>query len=202
MRPATYFFKRRMTMVVPLQPDVEGWTSESNGLYRTWVFSLQQVQDFTDFTNLFGLYKLSAVNVEMTLSSTNANVNTASASMNPSQIIVYTAPNPIGFNETLNEVYFLNTSSAKKRNLMNSNGRSSNFYMPLKQATQVFAGVSNDDYAVQRPKFISTSESATPHYGIDMRMQRVDGLPFSSGYSGDMYMKITTTYYIQCKQVQ
>ena len=201
LRPATYNFKRKMTMVIPLQPSVEGWDSVDNGLCRTWVFSLQQLQDFTDFTNLFALYKLNAVNVEMTLSATNSNVNTPSGSANPSQILVYTAPNTIGFSENLNETYFLNTTSSKKRNLMNSNGRGINFYMKLKQANNVFAGVSNEDYSVQRPKFISTSESSTPHYGINMRMQRVDGLPLSTGYSGDIYMKITTTYYIQTKQV-
>ncbi len=202
LRPATYFFKRTMTEVIPLQPTVDGWDSVGNGLSKTLIYSIAQVQDYTDFTNLFALYKLNAVNLQLTLSATNANANTPTASANPSQIIAYTSPNQVGAAETLNEQYFLNTTSSKKRNLMNSQGRGVNFYMKLKQLGNTYSGLGGDDYTLQRPRLISTKEPTCPHYGLNMRLQRVDNLPFSTGFSGDIYMKITTTYYIQCKQVQ
>jgi len=53
-----------------------------------------------------------------------------------------------------------------------------------------------------RPKFISTEQPDTPHWGYNMMLQRVDGSGFSDGHSNYQAVKILTTIYLECKKVE
>ncbi len=68
----------------------------------------------------------------------------------------------------------------------------------------MYAGLASgtEDYAVTAPRFISTTESSTPHYGFHFRFDNT-GVDAMNLLPND-YMtvwRVETTYYIQCRTV-
>ena len=89
-----------------------------------------------------------------------------------------------------------------RRLCINTIGKPVKLYSKCKQLSEVYASLTNTDYALQTPKFISTAEPSANHYGLNMHLQRIDGLDFASGKSNSQYVRIERTYYITCKQVK
>ncbi len=196
LRPSIYQFKRQVqeTIILSNAATPEGWTASNNGYYKQFVYSLSQLGDNTDFTNLFQQYKICAVKQEFMLSNNTSSDNNA-------QLLIYWDNNPQGQSITLDEPYYLTTQTSRKRVVQTTTAKPTKFFTKVKQLSNVFSGVTNNDYAMTWPKYIGTDEPTCPHYGINLRVQRVDGQQFGQVSSNFQYLKIITTYYITCRKV-
>jgi len=208
LRQSTYLFKRRITSVVNLSTAPgSDWIALTGGnaVYRQWHFSLNDLAanaDSTDFTNLFRRYKINAVKVELAF--TNTGSVPASNGNNPSnyQLQVYTMQNRSGrTEEEVTEQMFLNTQASSKRLALNG-GKPLKYYMKVNQLTETYASTTNTDYAVTRPRYISTGETGAQHYGLNMLINRVDGEPLTTGLVSPQHVRCTLTYYMSFKGVE
>jgi len=71
--------------------------------------------------------------------------------------------------------------------------------MRLKQLNSIYQSPLNTDYTVVRPRYISTTEVATPHYGMNVHIAKVDGSTFTTNSAR---LKIFEKIYLTCKQVK
>lgn len=209
MRPRTYYFTRSFVETLDLNGTTPptGWTAVANGLCRSQPFDLSLLPQNSEFINLFAQYRLLAVKQEYYFCDT-ASVNFTDGTYNNSgnkQILMYTNPNAVGVNNVgnLTEDFFMQSQSCKKRTCLHANGKPIRLYTKLKQLTDVYSGeIGNTDYVKSYPKFVSTTEPRCQHYGIDVRLQRVDNQAFSFGGSVYPKVKIITKIYLQCRQVK
>lgn len=206
LSPAIIPFKRSSSVTIGLNGATppEGWSASGNNIYKNWGFSLAQLNDSTDFTNLFKYYRLKGVRLQMYFSN---NVSTSEdGNNNPSnnQMLMWIDTNKDGNDSATSgvETTYLDSQTAKKQLCLRTDGKPIDIYMPLMQQGMTYGGVANTDYALQKPKFIATTEPATPHFGFKMMLQRVDGQSFTSGMASSQYAKIITTMYLQCKKVE
>lgn len=212
LKQSVYFFKRKTTEVTALADSTleNGWTvSSDNGVYKSWTFNLDQISTKTDFTNLFKMYKICAVKVELVFNNTGSQI-TGGVSGAPiiapgCQLQVYTIPNRIGkargVLSPLTEQIVLDTQAHKKRLALNG-GRPLKFYFKVNQLGMLFHSATNSDYSLSKAKFISTEETGTEHYGFEMYINRVDGQALSSNIQNEQHVRINTTYYLACKGVE
>lgn len=207
LNPAIMSFKRSRTTVVELNNLAgAGWVpSTGGGIARSWSFALSDLNDISDFTNLFRYYKIKAVRVQMYFSNNMAPSRDGSTFAN-NQLLIYTDINQDGITTGVaDELYYLDSQTAKKRiAIQNSRRPSLDMLMRMKQSNQIYAPAASGgaDYTLQSPKWISTTEVSTPHFGQNMLIERVDGHNLSTGSSNYQYVKFIYTYYIQCKKVQ
>ena len=211
MKPVTYTFKRCFEELVDLKVDqggTDGWVEEGTGLYKQFVYNLSLLPDYTDFTNLFHSYKITGVSMKMYFSNTNSGTNNTSSAMNHanSQVLMRVAPNPDGasaniLTNPLSIDWFNQTSSTKRRLCLNTIGKPITTYTKLKQLGEVYHNTGNTDYTIKTPKWLSTKEPSTPHYGMNCRLDRVDGGTFTAGYNNNQVVRIIHTVYIKCRQV-
>lgn len=192
---SVYLFKRRRQEVVQLNAAVlpAGWQLVNAGVCREWSFALSDLTDFQEFVNLFDLYKITACKVEIFMSNSLANAN-----LNEN-LICYAAPSRSGQTPTMDEDYFLNKQASKKKYAYVGSARPVTYYMKLNQLAMVYGqptGVppSVTDYATIRPRWVSTQEPTTEHYGLDTRIQLVNNTSLPNAF-----MKVVMTYYIACK---
>lgn len=205
MAPRVLQFKRRFAndlILNTVTPPV-GWTSLAasgdNALALTYVISMSQLPNYANFTNLFDSYRIKGVRCQgyMSFSTT--------APENQAQAMLYYCRDHLGQSTAsqLTEEWFLERPRSKKRLLVNSTGKPSfDIYMPLTQLANTYQSVTNNDYTMKRPRFISTNEVNTPHYGLNLRLQRVDGSPFTAA-SNNQYptLKLFTTVYFECRGI-
>ena len=193
-RPAVHAFKRTMTEVIQLSnvATPTGWTAVGNAIYRNWEFKLNDLHDPTDFTTLFSEYKLNAVKQEIIFGNTNTDDDN-------SQMILYWDSNVIGANRAGTEQTFLDSQTAK-HTYLKPPGKQITMFCKLKQLSNLYK-VTDDDYAAIKPRYISTLEPNTPHYGTRMHLRRVDGRPFGTSLDSFQYAKILTTVYLTCRKV-
>lgn len=199
-------FKRQdvSSLVLNVASPPTGWTSllalSDNALVFTYVVDLAQITNYQNWVALFDQYRIKGVRLQGYLSFDNTGPGTQS------QTILYTCRDQIGqvAATDLNEQYFMDRPRSNKRILTNTQGRSSfDIYMPVANLNQVYAGSVNTDYAVSnRPKFISTNEVTTPYYGLNMRLQRVDGNNWTTG-TAHAYpvLKMYRTVYFECRGI-
>lgn len=202
--PITYKFKQTFADSIQLNTSAPptGWSANGNALVQQMVFNLQDLASYTRFTNLFAQYRLLSAKTEMFFGNTVSDtLDTATSNSGNRQIIVYTMPNRIGSVETLTEDAFLQTQCHQKQLALKTDGKPVLCYTPLSQLSSTYQSGINTDYAKQSPKFISTQESNTPHYGLDIRIQRVDGEEFSQSTATYPFVKILHTVYFECRQV-
>lgn len=207
MRPRTYNFTRKDVQTIELvapdsgTPPATNWFLEDNGMCTNRTFSLNQVPNFSEFTNLFTQYKINAVKQTFYFSNTNSDAGLAAADR---QVIMYAVPNRSGTSTAgapLTEEFFMENSATKQRLCLNTNGRPISLYTKLDQLNEVYGGPGLTDFVRCRPRFINTAENSLPHVGLQMRFQRVDNQPFSTGGATFPKMKIVTKYYFQTRQV-
>ena len=182
LQQSTYMFKRRLTTVVNLSDgDSGGWTAIPGGvgMFKQWVFKLADLAETTDFSALFRRYKINAVNVELAFSNTGSDAAGYNFNNN-SQLQIYTAQNRSGrTDEIITEAKFMDIQASKKRLCLNG-GSPLSFYMKTNQLSETYASTSNTDYAVVRPRYLSTGETGAEHYGLNMFVNRVDGQAFNT----------------------
>lgn len=182
MRPNTYSFSRSFARTLNMGDiaNNEHFKFNDGGANYDVVTALADLNDYTDFTSLFNQYMLTGVIITFYCRATNVTLN--QPNITNSQLLMYVMPNNTGRPRdlTLTEVDCLNTQCVKKKLLMNSNGKGVSVYIPLKQLRMTFSSLTDMDYAVSYPRFISTDEVNTPHYGPTIRIQLVSGATNSS----------------------
>jgi hypothetical protein len=199
-------FKRSNSVVIGLNGSSppEGWSVSGNNIYKNWGFSLAQLHDNTDFVNLFKYYRLKGVRLQMYFSNNVSTSEDGNNAPSNNQMLMWLDTNKDGADVSASglETTYLDSQTSKKKLCLRTDGKPIDIYMPLLQQNMTYGGVGNTDYTLQKPKFISTTEPATPHYGFKMMLQRVDGQSFTSGMSSSQYCKIVTTVYLQCRKVE
>lgn len=205
MRMQIYKFKRTFEEFATISAAETSWVSNDNGLYKQFVYQLTDVPGYTDFTNLFHMYKLTGASVKMYFSNTGSEI-TQDQQFSNSQLLMRIAPNNSGaaanpVTRPLNQQWFNETQSTKKRLCLNSMGKPLVTYTKLKQLSEVYHSAIDNDYTIKVPTWISTTEVSTPHYGLNCRLDRVDGEALTTGFTNAQKIRIMTTLYISCKQV-
>ncbi len=205
LRPRTYRFKRDIeeTLLLSGTSPPDGWTGNSsfNRIYRNFAWSLSQVGDSTDFTNLFRQYRILGARVKLMFSTTQSTTNPLNNFTN-SQLLIRMAPNQRGTTPmVLNDAYW-QSIQAKKYRLAFNGGRPIDIYMPLKQLTEIATGNSGTTNTMTRPKFVTTQDLSAAFYGINMSIERVDGQALSGTNANYQYCKSITTLYFECRGVE
>jgi len=209
LSPAVHKFSRCLVETIPLI-NAAGATPPTNwsitadaGMVRRFEFQLNLLPEYTDFTNLFSSYRITHAEMTMFFGNTGSDASGGNTdTLSNRQVIMYAAPNRNGrTDQILDEPHFLENQTAIKKLCYNDNGTPVTLSMPLSQLSERFSGVANTDYAATKPAFISTGEPGCPHYGVDIRFQRVDNSPFSAGGTIYPYCKLITKLYFECKQV-
>ena len=208
LKPKTYSFSRTFTHTVSLgNGSNSGWTelaSSADGpqaMVQQMEFSLADLDMSSDFKNLFSQYKLNAVSMKLYFANTNSN------GTQNRQCICYIAPWRTGDTETLTEKFFLNTQKHKTKLCQNTIGKPLSIYCPLKQLTRLYVSSETYTTSITKPKYVSTAAPTVPHFGLNLRIQRVDGADFTSGtFSGSLNrwpaFKQETKLYFSCRQVE
>ena len=205
--PGIFSFKRSYTEVVDLTAGTgQGWTvsteTDNQGIGKTFVFSLSDLTDRTDFTNLFKYYRIKAVRVQMYFSNNITSQDEPSRFPN-SQLMVYTDINQNGVTTGSDSIAnYLDSQTAKKKVALTTDRRPIDMLMKVKQANEIYQSSTNTDYGLISPQWIASAEPGTPHYGMNMFIGRVDGDGLSAGFTNTQYVRFIYTYYIQCKKVQ
>lgn len=209
--PGVYRFKREIDELVALVGTPDSWTLETGGagtaLGKTFAFALNSLGDYSDFQNLFKYYRIKGARVRMYFSN---NVSRGDQGPSPGeasnkQIMIMLDRNVDGVGSPAETTTYL-TSQTKKRfiALQGTRKPSVDVYMPLKQATDVFA-TAGAPTALVSPKWLNTADTEAaqvPHYGFNINMQRIDKAGFSTGITNAQYVRVITTLYIECKKVQ
>lgn len=202
LRPANYFFKRDIEEVIQLNQasPPEGWVSDgtNNALYKLLGWSLGSLGDSTDFTNLFRDYRIKGARVRFMFSNT-ASVEDGNSASN-TQVLVRMCRTADGAATALSQPFFQQLQAKKYRLALNG-GRPLDVYMPLKQENLVSSSTATAN-TMMSPKFINTGATNVVHYGMGVRLERVDGQAFTSGLNNAQYCRMITTLYIECRQVK
>ncbi len=208
LKQSVYFFKRRTVDVVELntQSPPENWTVGSNNdLFRQTEYKLSDLRDKGDFSNLFLMYKLTAVSVKYMFSNTTANVvgrggTTPPLSYSNAQIMVMYSPWKAGESQDTDSNYMKDCQASKRRLGLNG-GKPIKMYTQLRQLGMVYTSPTDTDYVSAKPKWISTTETNTPHYGVNICFQKADQSVFAADSNNYQSCRIETTYYIAVKGV-
>jgi len=206
LNQAVYLFKRRKQEIVTLDGSLEsgGFIGNADGtaVYRQWKFSLADLVSSTDFVALFRRYKINGVKVELAFSNTGSDAQGYNFNANR-QLQIMTSKNTSGKTEVITEAKMLDTQAMKKRLALNG-GKPISFYMKVNQLSELYASLTNTDYGVTKPKYVSTAENTVQHYGLNMFINRLDGEAFN--YQGSTIspqkIRVTTTYYMSFKGVE
>lgn len=213
-------FRRRKKRVVPTRPAVHrftrvvqdgpypvilstplatpGWIYEPTtvaSIYRQWQFKLDDLPSFLEFQNLFVAYRIKGVRMQIYWSNTQTHAN--------AQVMITYTNNWQGVSTILTEDYFNQRQATKRRLVLNNSSRPAlDIYMPVRQLTNVWSGsVVSNDYGTVKPRWISTQEPSTPHYGVNMRLERVDGENTSTDTELYPHMRVVLKYYFECRGV-
>lgn len=200
LRPAVHKFKRVVQELTSLQTTAvpTNWIADTNALYRQFGFTLNDLPAPTEFTSLFTAYRIKGVRLQGFFS------NTQSITENQNVMMTY-SNNWTGQPTALTSNYFNQRQAVKRKLLLNTRGGTSiDIYMPMRQLSNVWSGSAlSNDYGTMKPKWIATAEPTTPHFGINMRLERVDGQTFGSGAIVSTFptLRIIYTYYLECRGV-
>ncbi len=219
MRPGLYFFKRAYTYEIDLKTNygLPGSVACSDGKGVVWNFtvSLDTLPNSQEFTNLFAQYKLTGASFKLypvwsettTTGATQTDPTAGSVTQTPgaSNIIMRTKYDRTGRELTASstENSWLECQAVTSSMLPGLGQRPIKRYMRLNQLNKLFSGVTSgtEDYSVVSPRFISTDEPSTPHYGMQFRFDTCGGTfatqPVNSGK-----FKMEVCVYVQCKSTK
>ncbi len=193
---STYFFTRHLQEVRASLATASSGQWHTAGNETSWYqsFELNDLNDYTDFTNLFDMYRINAVKVELIPQATTVPQGNADGSADFSQLICYVVPNKLGRYSTsapITEQIALDTQAVKIRRWVN--GKTLKLYTKLNQLSAIYNSPTND-YAKIKPKFVSTDEFDTPHYGLSLLFLNQNG-----GTLPTVPVKIITKYYLELR---
>jgi hypothetical protein len=199
-------------------------SSGTNMVLGTLRFSLNMLPGYSEFKNLFQQYKLNAVAVKIypttsAIVTQNINDPIGTGDIGTANFQIITWKNETGepygsgvFSEAL-----LNQIPAKKTRMFPKNGPYT-IICPLNQASATYnqsqtsvevstpsggttlaAQPYNVDYRSVKPRYISTVEDSTPHYGVNMLFRKLDDSDFDVL---SPRLKFIFTLYFSCKGIK
>lgn len=205
---AVHQWKQSFSQIIGLNTSAPptGWAANGNNLYRSLKFKLTDLQQHGEFTDLFAMYKIKGVRMQMYFSNTTSNTmetTAASTTVSPNQqMLVWLDRNTGTTTFTGDTDEMLNSQTAKKKLALRNNGRPLDIYMPVRPMNTI---EQDDNYVREAPSFksvwIGTDYPSIEHHGLDMMIQRVDGQSFTSGINNSQYARIIYTLYFQTKKV-
>lgn len=191
-------------------PAADAWTETTTltqqGLVKTLAFHLDQLPGIGDIGPLFKEYRIMAVRMEIIPATTTTNISPAAGNSN-SGLYLRARQNRTGVLLTsADAVTDWNQNMAVKRFKIPSN-RSTILYMPLNQLAFTYRGnpiapPGNYSYTVQRPRWVDSSDLGLVHYGLDLRIDSLDGQNISNHYGSSPAFTILYKYYFMCRGIQ
>jgi len=176
-KPSIYPFMRQYENLVVLENPTGNFQSTTfdNLVVGHVECHLDEMPNYGEFANLFSQYKLNAVSLKCT--------PTYQMDTDP------TATETIICDIWRSSHGDAPTAGFQISDLLQIQKRQS-FVMPqrkpffrsmrLTQLSNTYAGTVNNDYTTQKPRYLSTTEATTPHYGINFCFRRPDGAAFTS----------------------
>lgn len=195
-KPRVVPFSRSKEYLLEMENPANGWIETTdNALVKTFDFNLAELPNYTDFVNLFSQYKLNMVILKIFPSGSMLGSFPQSSTQN---MIITVWPNTHGnplttlfTNDKLLEIQ-------RKKTFMFPQNKPTSLKMYLRQISNTYAGTINTDYATVKPRYISTTEASTPHYGMNVHIRRMDGTAFGVN---SLRLLFREKIYLTCKQV-
>lgn len=206
--PSVFHFKRSAAEMVQLgiestgTPGMTPWAlnDTNTGFGRTFEFKLSQLNDKSDFKNLFAYYKINAVAVKIWPSATQTQENSL---VYANQVLMRWDGNWTQVNSgRANENTYMDSQTARVKRLVSGSGNPIKLYMKMRQSTELIQGgnvVNTTGVGLKRPGWISTVDDEISHYGLNLMFHRVDGSSLIA-YAGQK-LRFEYTYYLSCKKV-
>lgn len=200
--PQIYQYSRGRTFNIDLkdQSGHAGLTLTSDGgVVWNLEAALSELPDHTEFTNLYSQYRLKALQIKFypIISETTLGVS--------ENLLIRSTTSRTGraLGAANTEADWLQLQKAKTR-VMPRGGRPITFYMKLNQLSKMFSDVASgtEDYTVVSPKFISTTETSCPHYGMQFRFDCTSFATMNNIANGNGQFKVEMKYYLQCRKVE
>lgn len=196
-RPKVFPFARSTEHLLSLNAPDGGWiTTLDNSIVKTFDFNLGELPNHTDFTNLFSQYKLNMAIVQIYPSASSVVVSTGPSGTQNMIITVWPNTHGTPLTAVFQDTELLEIQ--RKRQFMFPLNRPTNLKMYLKQLSNTYAGTLNTDYTTVKPRYISTTETSTPHYGMNVHIRKLDGTAFGSNAPKLLFKQ---KLYLTCKQV-
>lgn len=223
MRQPTYSFIRKYQYILnPSEitgttPNPYGWLQgvgstgfgiqSGQGIQQTFAMSLSSLVNYTEFTRLFRFHKITAYKMEFipscntTLAGSGSNVQNTDAANGPhsvnNSLILRTARNQSGYTlvNTSGVADWLQRTGVKK--MIIPTNRKTTVFMK----TNLTGNLTGDYPSVVRPRWIPTSNFNTPFYGLDIRMDSVNGDDLAA-YNGFPQFTVHVTAYLKFKGTQ
>ena len=218
LRQSIIPFKRTMSQIIDTNQTSNlphNWAVSSgdvtgyHALLGTQIFQLSQLPEFNNIQNMYKWYKINCVVIKLYPCYTS-NVPNGATSISSSQsyqgqnlICTYTKnQSGTGLSSTIDNDYWL-TQQARKTRIITGN-RPITFKVFPKLLNEVYSSITNTDYTLMRPKFISTNEPSTPFFGLDMAFTLTDyNDPFqvdlAANYRTPIKFRMDCTYYLSLK---
>lgn len=205
---AIHSFKQSFEQVIGINTTSppSGWSVNGNNLYRSLKFKLTDLAQHGEFTDLFAMYRLKGVRMQMYFSNSVAESMSTTGSattVSPNQqMLVWTDRNTGTTTFTGDTDEMLNSQTAKKKLALRTDGRPLDIFMPVR----VMENVEQDSTYIRpvpapKARWIGTDYPSVEHYGLNMMIQRVDGQAFTSGITNSQYARIIYTLYFATKKV-
>lgn len=176
LRPSVYPFVRSFEQMLVLEaPSGNFGNAQNNMVVGTMVVALSNLPNFGEFTTLFQAYKLNAIQLKFTPS---YQVDSDPAA--GETIICDVWQNPYGNGPGSGFMLSSLLQIQKRQSFIMPSKRSFTRNMRLSQLSNTYGGTNNTDYAKVRPKYMSTAEPHTPHYGLSFCFRRPDGAPMTN----------------------
>lgn len=196
-KPRVMAFGRSTEYLLPLESPSNGWIQTTDdALVKTFDFNLAELPNETDFTNLFSQYKLNMAILKIYPSASQVVVSTGAAGTQNMIITVWANTHGVPLTSVFQNSDLLEIQ--RKKAWMFPLNKPTTIKMPLRQLSNTYAGSLNTDYATIKPRYISTGETTTPHYGMNVHIRKMDGTAFGSNSAR---LLIRQKIYLTCKQV-
>lgn len=210
IRPSVHYFKRSMEKLLQLDDPTTyplGLTATTDGgVAGTIQISASELNDFSDFSNLFAQYKLNAVSIKILPQYTVSEVNTT-VNLSGEQILVRWCRNmlqkSIGSGDTRDQ--WLDRQAVKQRMLLATNRRTLSLFSRLNMRDMITDNTapSSDDFVAIRPHWIATANDTVPHYGLNVRFDTCsqNSLPANPNPATLPKCTLQIKYYFMCRMV-
>lgn len=180
MRPSVYPFMRTFENVLALEAPTGLFqaTLQDNLVVGHIEVSLNDLPSYTEFQALFNQYKINGLLLKFTPSyqldvSPDATTTSQTVICNIWRSSHGDAPTTLFTIDDLLQIQ-------KKQEFVMPQRKPFSRFMKLTQLRNTYGSSVNTDYVDAKPRYINTSESGTPHYGINFCFRAPDGAPLTS----------------------
>ena len=167
---------------------------------------LNQLPQYSEFTNLFRQYKLTGMKIIFYPAANTTVAGSARDEGGPyanNNILIRVMKNYTGIPMASgNEIHEWSQIQAKKQWILATN-KPSSIYCPLVQLTDVRANEdsSTNEQVISRPKFCSTNDPNVVHQSLNIRFDSLNGTALQQTDRIWPEFRIVCKYYFRCKGV-